>query len=152
MCHQAGRRNATSDQLSLIRGLRYNRAQKRHGGQIPGSSPQNDDSIKTATVIAEQHRVSKATIERDGKFAEAVEALGMEDEVGAGKVVAPEAESLKRAAETVNVYGRIAIGKEGTPQAICDKLSLASVAPGYAMPQNADYGSCDKLSQQGDRQ
>ena len=48
----------------------------------------------------------------------------MEDEVGAGKVVAPEAESLMRDAETVNVYSRIGIGKDGPPKATCDKLSL----------------------------
>jgi hypothetical protein len=47
----------------------------------------------------------------------------MEDEVGAGKVVAPEAESLMRDAETVNVYSRIGIGKDGPPKATCDNLS-----------------------------
>ena len=48
----------------------------------------------------------------------------MEDEVGAGKVVAPEAESLMRDADTVNVYSLIGIGKDGPSKATCDKLSL----------------------------
>jgi len=71
--NQLGRRNLTRDQASLLRGRRYNRAKKPHGGDRK-SSPQNDDlKEKTATKLATQHGVSKATIERDGKFAEAVE-------------------------------------------------------------------------------
>ena len=73
--NQLGRRNLTRDQASLLRGRRYNRAKKPHGGDRK-SSPQNDDlKEKTATKLATQHGVSKATIERDGKFAEAVEKL-----------------------------------------------------------------------------
>lgn len=69
--NQLGRRNLRPEQMSLLRGRRYNRTKKTHGGQRE-SSPQNDD-LKTAERLAQQHGVSKATIERDGKFAEAVE-------------------------------------------------------------------------------
>lgn len=94
--NQAGRRNATPEQLSLIRGRRYNRAKKRHGGERE-ASPQNEDSKKTSEVIAEQHGVSKATIERDGKFAEAVEVLGIELEVVSGEIDAPKAAIVEAA-------------------------------------------------------
>lgn len=64
--NQLGRRNLRPEQMSLLRGRRYNRTKKTHGGQRE-PSPQNDD-LKTAERLAQQHGVSKATIERDGKF------------------------------------------------------------------------------------
>ncbi len=45
----------------------------------------------TAQVRAEQHGVDEKTLRRDGKFAEAVEALDMEDEIVSGEVSAPKA-------------------------------------------------------------
>jgi hypothetical protein len=61
---------------SEIRGRLYNRLKKTHGGDRRSeSSPQNEDLKPTAQVLAEQHGVSRATIERDGQFAEAVEEL-----------------------------------------------------------------------------
>ena len=68
--NQLGRRNLTPDQMSLLRGRRYNRAKKKHGGQIPGSRiDQNEPSIPTADRLAKEHGVSPATIKRDGKIA-----------------------------------------------------------------------------------
>lgn len=87
--NQEGRRNATPDQLSLIRGRRYNRAKKRHGGEREASD--QNDHLKTSERLAEQHGVSAPTIRRDGKFAEAVEALEIESEVIAGEIDAPKA-------------------------------------------------------------
>src|SRR5687768_9761458 len=69
--NQLGRRNLTSDQASLLRGRRYNRVKKAHGGNRK-SSPQNK-GLKTAETLAAQHGVSRATIERDGQYARAVE-------------------------------------------------------------------------------
>ncbi|HBJ36129.1 MAG TPA: hypothetical protein DDZ51_15545 [Planctomycetaceae bacterium] len=84
---------------------------------------QNAHSLTTTEVLAEQHGVDESTIRRDEWLAGNVEVLGIEDETDAGKAVAPKAESLKRDAETVNVYSRIGIGKDGPPKATCDKLS-----------------------------
>lgn len=62
---------------SEIRGRLYNRLKKSpaESGSMKGSVPQNEGRSHTAERLAEQHGVSRATIERDGQFAEAVETL-----------------------------------------------------------------------------
>lgn len=91
--NQLGRRNLRPEQMSLLRGRRYNRTKKTvtNAEGIGGKSGkivdyQNDKQQTTAERLAEQHGVSKATIVRDGKFAEAVEALELESEVASGAV------------------------------------------------------------------
>jgi len=68
-----GRRNLTPDQMSLLRGRRYNRAKKTktEAGSMGGSSKgQNDTCLpSTADRLAKEHGVSPATIKRDGKIA-----------------------------------------------------------------------------------
>lgn len=88
--NQLGRRNLTPEQMSLLRGRRYNRLKKSHGGQIPNSRIVQNELSSTAEVLAEQHGVSEATIKRDGQFAEAVEVLGMEADILSGAVDAPK--------------------------------------------------------------
>jgi len=79
--NQLGRRNLTPDQMSLLRGRRYNRAKKTksEAGSIGGSSKAQNDtclpSPSTAKRLADEHGVSPATIKRDGQLAEAVEKL-----------------------------------------------------------------------------
>lgn len=71
--NQLGRRNLTPDQVALLRGRRYNRLKKQHGGDRR-SIPQNEDlNGKTAARLAREHGVSRQTIERDGQFAAAIE-------------------------------------------------------------------------------
>ena len=63
--NQLGRRNLTPDQMSLLRGRRYNRAKTKGHGSKTGY--QNDtQNIKTADRLAKEHGVSPATIKRDG--------------------------------------------------------------------------------------
>ena len=98
--NQEGRRNATPDQLSLIRGRRYNRAKRKQGGTGANQyeqNRQNVESANTAKHLAEQHGVTPRTIERDGKFAEAVQALEIEGEVIAGEIDAPKAAIIEAA-------------------------------------------------------
>ena len=74
--NQLGRRNLTPDQMSLLRGRRYNRAKKAQGGTGANQYKQrgqNDPPAKTAELLAKEHGVSPATIKRDAKFAEEVE-------------------------------------------------------------------------------
>lgn len=76
--NQLGRRNLTPDQRSLLRGRRYNRTKKAQGGDRKSeavSKLQSDTLIDTATALANQHGVSRATVIRDGKRAEAIEKL-----------------------------------------------------------------------------
>ncbi len=75
--NQSGRRNLTPDQLRLIRGRIYSRTKQKLGGQVPIQGvDQNEPPLSTADKLAEQFKVSPATIERDGQLAEAVEVLG----------------------------------------------------------------------------
>jgi len=96
--HQLGRRNLTPDQMSLMRGRRYNRRKQQHGGDRRNdcSSPQNED-LRTADTLARECGVSRATIERDGQYAEAVEKLGVQAEAAGGKVTAPRQDVVKLA-------------------------------------------------------
>lgn len=74
--NQLGRRNLSPADASELRGRMYNGRKKKHGGERK-ASPQNED-LKTAEVVAKETGVSKATIERDGKYAEAVDAVAKE--------------------------------------------------------------------------
>jgi hypothetical protein len=76
--NQLGRRNLTNDQRSYLRGRRYNRTKKSKGGDYGNQhtpKSQSDTLPDTATALAEQHGVSRATVIRDGKKAEALEKL-----------------------------------------------------------------------------
>jgi len=93
--NQLGRRNLTPDQMSLIRGRMYNRTKNTHGGDRK-SKPQSEGLI-TAEKLASEHGVSRATIERDAQFSNAVEKLGIEAEVTSGNTPAPRKEIVQTA-------------------------------------------------------
>jgi ParB family chromosome partitioning protein len=84
--NQLGRRNLDERHKSLLRGRRYNRTKNKPGR--PNKSDQSD-RISAAEVAAE-HDVSEPTLRRDGKFAEAVETLGIEREIVTGQIDAPK--------------------------------------------------------------
>lgn len=118
--NQFGRRNLTPDQASLLRGRRYNRS-KQTGFR------QNDGNAQTAERLAVQHGVSSRTIERDGSFADAVEALkphvpDIEQRVMAGDVpskqaVVEAAKELERAREILRQHApRHTTPQIGPPQ------------------------------------
>jgi hypothetical protein len=77
---QLGRRNQDERQKSLSRGRRYNRTKGTQGGDKK-STGQNVRLIDNAAALAAEHGVNEKTIRRDGKFAEAVQALGIEREI-----------------------------------------------------------------------
>jgi phage N-6-adenine-methyltransferase len=87
--NQLGRRNLDSRQMSLLRGRRYNRTKKTpdEAGSMKGKAV---DKMSTASALAAEHGVDEKTIRRDGKFAEAVETLGIEREIVAGEIEAPK--------------------------------------------------------------
>jgi len=89
--NQLGRRNLTPDQMSLLRGRRYNRLKKaEHAGLNQHSKVTDKLSATTSAILAERHGVDEKTIRRDGQFAEAVEVLELDQEVLAGEVEAPK--------------------------------------------------------------
>jgi hypothetical protein len=58
--------------MSLLRGRRYNRLKKSHGGEREAKY-QNDTLFSTAHILAEQHGVSPKTIERSpANFTESI--------------------------------------------------------------------------------
>jgi hypothetical protein len=75
--NQLGRRNLDPDTASMLRGKLYNGQKKEHGGQIPGTRMDQNDTSSTAETIAKQTGVSAPTVKRDGKFAQALEKLGL---------------------------------------------------------------------------
>jgi len=76
VANQLGRRNATEEQKSYLRGKRY-QAEKRtdggHGDQKSGDH--SDTPIPTAAKLAEEYGLSAPTIKRDAAFAEAVDTI-----------------------------------------------------------------------------
>ena len=72
--NQLGRRNLTPEQISLLRGQKYNRMKGQQGGDHK-SKAQNDTLINTANALARQYKVDESTIKRDGQFAQAVDTL-----------------------------------------------------------------------------
>ena len=103
--NQLGRRNLTPDQMSLLRGRRYNRAKKAQGGRADRSFGEDKVSApKTAEALAKQHGVDEKTIRRDGQFAKAVEAVKSADptierRVAQGGAAAPARKDVIKAAE-----------------------------------------------------
>ena len=70
--NQLGRRNLSPEQASYLRGKRYNLEKTAgHGAK----SAHHSEGQHTAEKLAAEYKVSRATIERDGQFAEAVDTL-----------------------------------------------------------------------------
>lgn len=72
--NQLGRRNVTPEQASYLRGKRFNSEKNGHGGDRK-SNHQYDGLIDTADKLADEYNVGRATIERDAKFAKAVDTI-----------------------------------------------------------------------------
>jgi len=94
--NQLGRRNLDPRAMSLLRGRRYNRA-KKQGERTDLTSGQNVQKSTAAERLAAEHGVNEKTIRRDGDFAEAVEALGIEAEVISGEIDTPKHEIVAAA-------------------------------------------------------
>lgn len=71
--NQLGRRNATPEGISYLRGLRYKNEKLQHGGNR--KSIEQNVHLKTAQLMADQYKISHMTIQRDEKFADAIETI-----------------------------------------------------------------------------
>jgi hypothetical protein len=89
--NQLGRRNLSPEQMSLLRGRRFNRTKKR------GRSKSGQNVRISAGQLAAEHGVNEKTIRRDGEFAAAVEKLGIEQEVVASTLDASRQEIVSTA-------------------------------------------------------
>src|SRR5262249_39403065 len=92
--HQLGRRNLTPEQMSYYRGKQYDlrKQDKRRNLKQNTPKPQSEASENTAHDLAVQHKVSKATIERDAAYAKAIDLLA--------EKVGPETRQVLLARET----------------------------------------------------
>jgi len=137
--NQLGRRNLTPDQRSIIRGRRYNRTKKSHGAE-PGTKrvkSQSETLQDTATAIAEKHGVSRATVIRDGKRAEAIEKLA--------ETMPEEAQAVKDGKKRFNEVRR-EIKRAEVQKAV--KMPDAKYRVIYADPPWAYNDKCDAGSVQ----
>lgn len=72
--HQLGRRNLSKEAAADLIGQVYNQRKRPHGR--PEKSPQNEDfSEKTCQTVADELGVGRATVERDGAYAAAIDRL-----------------------------------------------------------------------------
>lgn len=73
--NQLGRRNLTADEMSYLRGLKYNRVKQGHGTNRYTTKMGQSDLSTTSEVIAEETGTSGSTIKRDGVYADSVDTL-----------------------------------------------------------------------------
>ncbi len=75
---QVGRRNMTSEQISYLRGLKYQRLRAKQGGIRTGKGVEDLVLIDTASKLAQEFNVSPATIKRDAVFAQGLDKMNHE--------------------------------------------------------------------------
>jgi len=134
--NQLGRRNLSPIDASELRGRMYNGRKQAKGGDRK-SIHQNEGLIdSTAEVVAKETGVSKATIERDGKYAEAVEAVAetvpdVRSKLRSGQVTKAEvieaAKTPEKAAEVLNrphVSNNSGNNEWYTPAEFCDSAHV----------------------------
>jgi hypothetical protein len=118
--HQLGRRNLIPHQMSYFRGKQYN-LQKQQGKRTDLTAPHNEGkSQNTAQVLAAQHNVGPATIERDGAYAQAMDTLAETVGVEVGPVLLARDLGLTRLG--VKILGRILADTPETVQVVQDAL------------------------------
>ena len=102
-------------EVSYYRGLHYERekVKVKFKGNQHSAKPQNEVHQVTAEKLAQQHKVSKPTIERDAQFARAVDKVAKAAGSGAKttllsrdtKVTKQDAVKLGAIAQILKVYG-----------------------------------------------
>lgn len=95
--YQLGRRNLTPEQVSYLRGLKYNELKK--AGKASGKSVK--EKINVAEELAQEFDVTPRTIKRDGEFAEGMDKLTPEFKKdvlsGKSKLAKKDVQALKSA-------------------------------------------------------
>ena len=111
---QVARRSLSSMQLSNYRGLHYIMDKKNvtnTSGKNQFSKHDEDeplfevqpDRLSTATRLARHYKVSRATIERDAKLAEAIEAIGKTSPEARRKILSSEVSLRKKYLQDLSV-------------------------------------------------
>ena len=106
--NQVSRRNLTPIQLSYFRGLHYEADKKVHGAnnryERQSRLAQNEPIYfgATASRLAEQYRVSRETIKRDSKLAEALNSIGEASPEAKRKILSEEVAIDKNKLESLS--------------------------------------------------
>lgn len=103
--NQLGKRNLSENEISYLRGIRYKNFKQKHGGDrknlVNESSGQNDYLKKTSEKVAEQFKVSAKTIQRDEKYAEAIDKISDKDEDLKWKILSRQIDIPKNKIEQI---------------------------------------------------
>jgi hypothetical protein len=95
--NQLGRRNLNAEQVAYFRGLLYNEEKNEHGGDRKSDQDATVASCSTAERIAQQSGVSARTVHNDAQFADAVDRLGLQEEVVSGNAKGKRKEIVAKA-------------------------------------------------------
>lgn len=125
--HQLGKRNFTEQQKSYMRGEQYRLEKKRIGKhKILGGQ---NVPIKTYERLSEQHRVSEKTIQRDEKFAQAIDEIGKFDAKLKLDILNRNVIVSKSTLERVSTAGKMHEFAEALSQTQSEKSALDAVFP-----------------------
>ncbi len=168
--NQLGKRNLTEEAKSYLRGQQYSQ-EKKQGKRSDLTSGQNVQKSETREKLAQQHKVSAKTIQRDEKYAQAIDKLVQGDnslrwsilnrELDLPKRVAVEL--LEKTAEDVKAFKELFVTKKDAQLALSSIKNVKTApVPPPAQKKNKDeqlletYKSAilkafKKLSQQPDK-
>lgn len=152
--HALARRNLTPNQISHLRGKQFKLEKQSRGGDRK-SKPQTE-GLNTAERLAEEHGVSRATIERDAEFASDVDDLpdSRRQEVLSGRERASRAEVREEAAarrkiqEQGSATAQAALEKEAIPLSSLAMLADLPVSKQDAILSGGAQGVANFVRQQ----
>ena len=144
--NQLGRRNLNPDTASLLRGRIYNRTKKGIGERGAEKLHQNDGA-STAAKLATTFGVGKATIERDGQFARAVEEVKkadptIEQRVHRGEVARQSVVAAKKVLDNPETATDPETARRAA-EVIQPKITLPTTEPVKADPIKSDSITLD---------
>ena len=137
--NQLSRRNLTDEKRTYLIGKAYSHRKNRHGGDRGNQytdlpSPQNEDLPKTAEIIAEEHGVSRATVERAETYAKAVDSIAenlgeeVKQKILAGEIKANKQDIVKLSkvepAKQAEIVERVSIGEEKDVKSATNAITL----------------------------
>jgi phage N-6-adenine-methyltransferase len=125
--NQLGRRNLTPEQMSLLRGRRYNRLKRQDGGHGDQKSGGNFCTPNVAENLASQHGVSARTIKNDGQFANDIEKLKEIIPDIEQKIIAPDEKITK---QEISIAAKISESHPEAAAAIITKYNHRALGTG----------------------
>ncbi|NJO00476.1 MAG: hypothetical protein HC880_01235 [Bacteroidia bacterium] len=155
--NQLGKRNLTEEAKSYLRGKQYESEKRQVGGTGKNQYTSSEElktgdanvkSTRTREKLAEEHKVSPKTIERDEKYAESIDKLTGDDSGLKWKILNKEINLPKKTIEEVVAQGDDAV-KDARDS--LTKTGTLRPAPGKkatqqkAKPESSTNADTDKL-------